>query len=66
MNLRTKSFGTKTLYRVGHGGLQCLVTYGCQCNQRSDNYSYINVPVLFKYQHSSGLFAETGPQIGFL
>jgi hypothetical protein len=30
------------------------------------NYGYINVPVLFKYQHSSGLFAETGPQIGFL
>ena len=31
-----------------------------------DNYDYINVPVLFKYQHSSGLFAETGPQVGFL
>jgi Outer membrane protein beta-barrel domain len=31
-----------------------------------DNYNYINVPVLFKYLHSSGLFAETGPQIGFL
>jgi len=31
-----------------------------------DNYSYIIVPVLFKYQHSSGLFAETGPQVGFL
>jgi len=30
------------------------------------NYSYINVPVLFKYQHGSGLFAETGPQVGFL
>ncbi len=30
------------------------------------NYDYINVPVLFKYQHSSGLFAETGPQISFL
>ena len=30
------------------------------------NQSYLNVPVLFKYQHSSGLFAETGPQIGFL
>jgi hypothetical protein len=30
------------------------------------NYGYINVPVLFKYQHSSGLFAETGPQVGFL
>ena len=30
------------------------------------NYSYLNVPVLFKYSHSSGLFAETGPQVGFL
>jgi hypothetical protein len=30
------------------------------------NYDYINVPVLFKYNHSSGLFAETGPQVGFL
>ncbi len=30
------------------------------------NYGYLNVPVLFKYQHSSGLFAETGPQVGFL
>jgi Outer membrane protein beta-barrel domain len=30
------------------------------------NYDYLNVPVLFKYQHVSGLFAETGPQIGFL
>jgi hypothetical protein len=30
------------------------------------NYGYLNLPVLFKYQHASGLFAETGPQIGFL
>jgi hypothetical protein len=30
------------------------------------NTQYINVPVLFKYQHKSGLFAETGPQVGFL
>ncbi|MFI5155479.1 MAG: porin family protein [Chitinophagales bacterium] len=30
------------------------------------NQSYLNVPVLFQYRHSSGLFAETGPQIGFL
>ena len=30
------------------------------------NFDYLNVPVLFKYQHSSGLFAETGPQVGFL
>ena len=30
------------------------------------NYSYLNVPILFKYQHDSGLFTETGPQVGFL
>ncbi len=30
------------------------------------NYDYLNVPVLFKYSHESGLFAETGPQAGFL
>jgi hypothetical protein len=30
------------------------------------NYDYLNLPVLFKYQHASGLFVETGPQIGFL
>ncbi len=27
---------------------------------------YINVPVLLKYTTSSGFFAQTGPQIGFL
>lgn len=30
------------------------------------NQSYLNVPVLFQYHHASGLFAETGPQVGFL
>jgi hypothetical protein len=30
------------------------------------SYNYLNVPMLFKYQDGSGLFAETGPQIGFL
>jgi hypothetical protein len=30
------------------------------------NYDYLNVPVLVKYSHESGLFAETGPQAGFL
>jgi hypothetical protein len=30
------------------------------------NYDYLNIPVLFKYQHESGFFAETGPQVGFL
>jgi hypothetical protein len=30
------------------------------------NYNYLNVPVLAKYQLASGIFAESGPQIGFL
>jgi Outer membrane protein beta-barrel domain len=30
------------------------------------NYDYLNIPVLIKYNHESGLFAETGPQAGFL
>jgi hypothetical protein len=30
------------------------------------DYNYLNVPILFKYQHEMGLFAESGPQIGFL
>jgi hypothetical protein len=28
--------------------------------------SYLNLPVLIKYQHHSGAFVESGPQIGFL
>ncbi len=30
------------------------------------NQSYLNIPVLAKYHHSSGFFGETGPQLGFL
>jgi hypothetical protein len=30
------------------------------------NSGYLNIPVLFKYGHSSGFFGETGPQLGFL
>ena len=30
------------------------------------NYNYLNIPILFKYHHASGLFAETGPQFGYL
>jgi hypothetical protein len=29
-------------------------------------FNYLSLPVLFKYQHASGIFAQTGPQIGFL
>jgi hypothetical protein len=28
-------------------------------------YNYLNIPVLVKYQHRSGAFFETGPQMGF-
>jgi hypothetical protein len=34
--------------------------------QEKLNLGYINVPVLVKYQHASGFFAEIGPQVGFL
>jgi hypothetical protein len=30
------------------------------------NQNYLNIPVLAKYQHGSGLYGETGPQLGFL
>jgi hypothetical protein len=30
------------------------------------NLNYLNVPILGKYNSTSGFFAETGPQIGFL
>ena len=32
----------------------------------SVNFNYLNIPVLAKYQSESGLFGETGPQVGFL
>lgn len=28
--------------------------------------NYLNLPILLQYQHSSGVFAITGPQIGYL
>jgi hypothetical protein len=56
------------------GFLQPEILYSGQGASFSDslvgsgkvNYGYLNVPVLFKYQLESGLFAETGPQVGFL
>ena len=30
------------------------------------NQNYLNIPVLAKWQHSSGFYGETGPQLGFL
>jgi Outer membrane protein beta-barrel domain len=54
-----------------HFSLQPELMYSGQGASLTDTsaqlrYNYINVPVLFKYQHGSGLFAETGPQLGFL
>lgn len=51
--------------------IQPEVYYSEQGAQRKDssanlNYNYLNVPVLIKYQLYSGIFIETGPQIGFL
>jgi Outer membrane protein beta-barrel domain len=52
--------------------LQLEVQYSGQGTDYQDNnrkgnlrYGYLNIPVLIKYQHESGLFAETGLQIGF-
>ena len=30
------------------------------------NFQYINLPVFLKYMSASHIFAETGPQVGFL
>src|SRR5450432_1205600 len=51
--------------------LQPEIYYSEQGSQSQDssaktNYNYLNIPLLFKYQHSSGIFIETGPQLGFL
>ena len=52
--------------------LQVEVLYSGQGTDYQNNnttgslrYGYLNIPVLIKYQHESGLFAETGLQIGF-
>jgi hypothetical protein len=31
-----------------------------------EHFNYIDIPVLLKFAHHSGLYAETGPQLGFL
>lgn len=31
----------------------------------SEHVNYLNIPVLVKYAHRTGLFVETGPQLGF-
>jgi hypothetical protein len=60
---------------LGHGlSIQPEVFYSSQGFKQSDGGAgtatytegYINVPVLLKYTHVTGVFIETGPQIGFL
>jgi hypothetical protein len=58
---------------AGSFSLQPEVNYsmqGAKATEVGMDYTlaqnYLNVPVLFKYKHESGFFAETGPQIGFL
>lgn len=41
-------------------------TYKAEGEKLKYNLSYINVPILAQYNHTSGFYAETGPQIGFL
>jgi hypothetical protein len=57
-----------------HGlSLQPEVVYSSQGFKQTSNgvtgtytEGYVNVPVLLKYTHFTGVFIETGPQIGFL
>ncbi|MES1221990.1 MAG: porin family protein [Bacteroidota bacterium] len=58
---------------AGKFSLQPEVMYSAQGAKASGggdngtyNLGYINVPVLLKYNHPSGFFAEAGPQIGFV
>lgn len=51
--------------------LQPEISYSEQGSQSKDssakdNYNYLNIPVLLKYFHKTGIFLNTGPQIGFL
>jgi hypothetical protein len=32
----------------------------------TDHSHYLNIPILLKFSHGSGFYAETGPQVGFL
>lgn len=50
-------------------GVQPEVLFSGQGTKGSggkDVLSYVNVPLLVQYNHTSGFYAEAGPQIGFL
>jgi hypothetical protein len=59
---------------VGHGlSIQPELMYSGQGFKQTSsgvtttqNENYLNVPVLLKYTHFTGVFIETGPQVGFL
>lgn len=58
---------------VGHWSIQPEFLYsgqGFQDNSggftSTQHLNYFNVPLLLKYSHFSGLFVETGPQVGVL
>lgn len=55
MEVLHSSEGTEEEYPSGNSTITGTVTI-----QR------INIPLLFKYRHSSGVFAQTGPQVGLL
>jgi Outer membrane protein beta-barrel domain len=41
-------------------------TYNTGDGTESQHLNYVNVPILLKFAHRSGLYLETGPQAGFL
>jgi Outer membrane protein beta-barrel domain len=57
---------------VGQFSLQPELVYSAEgANIEGDgnftlNSAYFNIPVMIKYNHPSGFFLETGPQLGFL
>jgi hypothetical protein len=47
-------------------GFKTDVNTGTATVTVSQHANYFNIPVLLKYTHFTGLFLETGPQLGFL
>lgn len=41
-------------------------TYKAEGEKMHFKTDYVNVPLLVQYNHESGFYAETGPQVGFL
>lgn len=80
--IEDKKLGSRTAFHGGiFGRYHFSKTIGVNADllfssegyhQKESNYetilvlNYINVPILFCYMHSSGFFAQTGPQVGML